>query len=81
VRDEKAKVLVRPLIQHSEPAVVRAQYAEGGATDGKTVPGYRSEPDVPPSSTTSRSPRCVSIDNWRWTGVPFYLRSGKRMEK
>ena len=83
VRDEKVKVLhsVRPLIQHCEPAVVRAQYA-GGTVDGKTVPGYRQEPDVPPNSTTATfAAMRLSIDNWRWTGVPFYLRSGKRMEK
>ena len=83
VRDEKVKVLhsVRPLIQHCEPAVVRAQYAEG-TIDGKSVPGYRSEPDVPPNSTTPTfAAMRVSIDNWRWNGVPFYLRSGKRMER
>jgi glucose-6-phosphate 1-dehydrogenase len=82
VRDEKVKVLhsVRPLIQ-CEPAVIRAQYAEG-AVDGKSVPGYRSEPDVAPGSTTPTfAAMRVSIDNWRWTGVPFYLRSGKRMER
>jgi glucose-6-phosphate 1-dehydrogenase len=83
VRDEKVKVLhsVRPLIQHCEPAVVRAQYA-AGTVDGKSVVAYRSEPDVPPTSTTPTfAAMRVSIDNWRWTGVPFYLRSGKRMEK
>jgi glucose-6-phosphate 1-dehydrogenase len=81
VRDEKVKVLhsVRPLIQECEPAVVRAQYAEG-TIDGKSVPGYRSEPDVAPGSTTPTfAAMRISIDNWRWTGVPFYLRSGKRM--
>jgi glucose-6-phosphate 1-dehydrogenase len=83
VRDEKVKVLhsVRPLIQDCEPAVVRAQYAEG-TVDGKSVPGYRSEPDVAPGSTTPTfAAMRISIDNWRWTGVPFYLRSGKRMER
>jgi glucose-6-phosphate 1-dehydrogenase len=83
VRDEKVKVLhsVRPLIQQCEPAVVRAQYAEG-TIDGKSVPGYRSEPDVAPGSTTPTfAAMRISIDNWRWTGVPFYLRSGKRMER
>jgi glucose-6-phosphate 1-dehydrogenase len=81
VRDEKVKVLhsVRPLIQHCEPAVVRAQYV-AGTEDGKTVLAYRSEPDVAPSSTTPTfAAMRVSIDNWRWTGVPFYLRSGKRL--
>jgi glucose-6-phosphate 1-dehydrogenase len=83
VRDEKVKVLhsVRPLIQQCEPAVVRAQYADG-TIDGKAVPGYRSEPDVASGSTTPTfAAMRVSIDNWRWTGVPFYLRSGKRMER
>jgi glucose-6-phosphate 1-dehydrogenase len=83
VRDEKVKVLhsVRPLIQQCEPAVVRAQYADG-TVDGKSVPGYRSEPDVAPgSSTPTFAAMRISIDNWRWTGVPFYLRSGKRMER
>jgi glucose-6-phosphate 1-dehydrogenase len=83
VRDEKVKVLhsVRPLIQQCEPAVVRAQYADG-TVDGKSVPAYRSEPDVAPASTTPTfAAMRISIDNWRWTGVPFYLRSGKRMER
>src|SRR3954464_10136424 len=83
VRDEKVKVLhsVRPLIQNCEPAVVRGQYTEG-PVDGKSVLGYRTEPDVPPNSTTATyAAMRISIDNWRWTGVPFYLRSGKRMEK
>jgi glucose-6-phosphate 1-dehydrogenase len=83
VRDEKVKVLhsVRPLIQQCEPAVVRAQYADG-SVDGKSVPAYRSEPDVAPGSTTPTfAAMRISIDNWRWTGVPFYLRSGKRMER
>jgi glucose-6-phosphate 1-dehydrogenase len=83
VRDEKVKVLhsVRPLIQQCEPAAVRAQYADG-SVDGKSVPAYRSEPDVAPGSTTPTfAAMRISIDNWRWTGVPFYLRSGKRMER
>ncbi|HEY8852040.1 MAG TPA: glucose-6-phosphate dehydrogenase [Gemmatimonadaceae bacterium] len=83
VRDEKVKVLhsVRPLIQQCEPAVVRAQYAEG-TVEGESVPGYRSEPDVAPGSATPTfAAMRISIDNWRWTGVPFYLRSGKRMER
>ncbi len=83
VRDEKVKVLhsLRPLIQNCEPAVIRAQYTDG-TSDGKSVPGYRAEPDVPAgSSTPTFAAMRVEIDNWRWTGVPFYLRSGKRMEK
>jgi glucose-6-phosphate 1-dehydrogenase len=87
VRDEKVKVLhsIRPLVQDCEPAiepaVVRAQYA-AGSLDGKSVPGYRSEPDVASQSLTPTfAAMRISIDNWRWKGVPFYLRSGKRMEK
>ncbi len=83
VRDEKVKVLhsVRPLIQHCEPAAVRAQYADG-TIGGKSVPAYRSESDVAPGTVTPTfAAMRISIDNWRWTGVPFYLRSGKRMAK
>jgi len=82
VRDEKVKVLhsVRPLVQGDcEPAVVRAQY-DGGTLDGKSVVGYTSEPDVSPNSLTpTYAAMRVDIDSWRWKGVPFYLRSGKRM--
>ena len=84
VRDEKVKVLhsVRPLIHDDgEPPVVRAQYG-AGTLDGKSVTAYRSEPDVSPSSLTpTYAAMRISIDNWRWKGVPFYLRSGKRMSK
>jgi glucose-6-phosphate 1-dehydrogenase len=84
VRDEKVKVLhsVRPLVTaDEEPPVVRAQY-DSGTVDGKTVPGYRTEPDVPPNSLTpTYAAMRISIDNWRWKGVPFYLRSGKRMAR
>ena len=52
-----------------------------GTVDGKPVPGYREEHDVPPDSRTPRpTSRCeLMIDNWRWAGVPFYLRTGKRL--
>jgi glucose-6-phosphate 1-dehydrogenase len=87
VRDEKVKVLhsIRPLVQDCEPAVepsvVLAQY-EAGSVEGKTVPGYRSEPDVASQSVTPTfAAMRIAIDNGRWKGVPFYLRSGKRMEK
>ena len=82
VRDEKVKVL------HSlrwfrgkelDDAVVLGQYAPG-VVDGKQVAGYRDEPDV---SKTSLTPTYAAvrffIDNWRWTGVPFLVRSGKRL--
>lgn len=83
VRDEKVKVLnsIRPLVQNSEPAAVRAQYADG-TIDGKAVPAFRSEPDVNPASLTpTYAAMRFSIDNWRWMGVPFYLRSGKRLAR
>ena len=84
VRDEKVKVLhsLRPLVHDDcPPAVVRAQYGPG-TIDGKSVPGYTTEPDVSPKSLTpTYAAMKVLIDNWRWKGVPFYLRSGKRMER
>ncbi len=84
VRDEKAKLLrsVRPfsredVVRH----VVRGQYA-GGVTAGKTVPGYREEPGVAADSATETFVALrLLVDNWRWTGVPFYLRSGKRLRR
>lgn len=83
VRDEKVKVLraVRPLLTDGEQNIVRAQYA-AGTVDGKTVPAYRSEADVAPGSITPTfAAMRVFIDNWRWKGVPFFLRSGKRLAK
>jgi glucose-6-phosphate 1-dehydrogenase len=81
VRDEKVKVLrsIRPLVGDSEPPVVLGQYIEG-TYNGNRVPGYRQEPNVSPMSVTPTfGAMRVSIDNWRWKGVPFYLRSGKRL--
>ena len=83
VRDEKVKVLraVRPLLAEGEQNIVRAQYA-AGTVDGKTVPGYRSEADVAAGSITpTYAAMRVFIDNWRWKGVPFFLRSGKRLAR
>ena len=58
---------------------VRGQY-EPGFIDGKPVPGYRSEPGVSPNSTTETYAALkLHVENWRWAGVPFYLRSGKRL--
>jgi glucose-6-phosphate 1-dehydrogenase len=84
VRDEKVKVLraIRPItpeVMHDYS--VRGQYGPG-ILDGKPVPGYREEPNVAPDSATPTY--CATrfmIDNWRWQGVPFYLRSGKRMPR
>ncbi|HET6280280.1 MAG TPA: glucose-6-phosphate dehydrogenase, partial [Polyangia bacterium] len=84
VRDEKLKVLkaLRHIPSSEIDAhVVRAQYAAGSIL-GKTVPGYRQEPGVSPTSQVeSYVAMKFFIDSWRWAGVPFYLRSGKRLPK
>ena len=84
VRDEKVKVLkALRFIPDADfdNQVVRAQYA-AGSIGGKTVPGYREEPGVSRQSTTETFVALkLFIDSWRWAGVPFYLRSGKRMPK
>jgi glucose-6-phosphate 1-dehydrogenase len=84
VRDEKVKVLnaVRPITAaEMHDYSVRGQYGPGEMT-GKAVPGYRQEPNVAPdSSTPTYAALRVMVDNWRWQGVPFYLRSGKRMAR
>src|SRR3984957_19255842 len=84
VRNEKLKVLqsIRPFnLEMVAQSVVRGQYAPG-QLDGKHLPGYREEPGV---SQTSRTETFVAakllVDNWRWAGVPFYLRTGKRLAK
>jgi glucose-6-phosphate 1-dehydrogenase len=79
VRDEKAKALhaVRPLDPARDGA--RGQYAAGWL-GGEQVPGYREEEDVPAASRTDTYAALrVEVDNWRWAGVPFYLRTGKRL--
>ncbi|MBC7082721.1 MAG: glucose-6-phosphate dehydrogenase [Firmicutes bacterium] len=82
VRDEKVKVLrsLRRLFSDDVRRwVVRGQYGPGTA-DGKEVPGYRSEPEVDPGSKTETFVAMkVHIDNFRWAGVPFYIRTGKRL--
>ena len=82
VRDEKVKVLnaLRPLTRQCVANnVVRAQYASG-KSGGEKVTGYLHEPDVADDSTTETYIAFKSeIDNWRWAGVPFYLRTGKRL--
>ncbi len=82
IRDEKLKVLksLRPFTpERVARDVVRGQY-RAGTVDGKPVPGYLDEAKVPPDS------RCetfvalrTEVQNWRWAGVPFYLRTGKRL--
>jgi glucose-6-phosphate 1-dehydrogenase len=84
VRDEKVKVLraIRPLTpaQVSE-RTARGQYGPGSLL-GQSVPGYREEPGVAPDSTTETFAALkLYVDNWRWAGIPFYLRSGKRLPK
>ncbi len=82
LRDEKVKVLraIRPIPQNAVHAhSFRGQYASGNI-DGKTVPGYLEERGVAPDSTTETYAALkLYVDNWRWAGVPFYLRTGKRM--
>jgi len=82
VRGEKAKVIgaVRPWSAEDARAnSVRGQYS-AGEIGGKPVPGYRDEANVAPDSSTETFVALkVMIDNWRWVGVPFYLRTGKRM--
>jgi glucose-6-phosphate 1-dehydrogenase len=84
VRNEKAKVL--KALRHLEgeavdARVIRGQYGPGWI-DGKEVPGYREEPDVHPSSAVETYVAAeLRVDNWRWAGTPFYLRTGKRLPK
>src|SRR6266446_6788579 len=82
VRDEQAKILHAIQTFTSEDVLsktVRGQYGEGVA-DGQRVPAYRAEPGVPHDSKTETFVAMkLLIDNWRWAGVPFFLRTGKRM--
>jgi glucose-6-phosphate 1-dehydrogenase len=84
VRTEKHKVLeaVRPLdVADVRRAVVRGQYA-AGTLAGQQVAAYRAEPGVAAdSSTETYVAMQLGIDNWRWAGVPFYLRTGKRLAR
>ena len=84
VRDEKVKVMqaLRPIeVADIDDRVIRGQYT-GGSVLGTTVPGYREEDGVDANSHTETFVGLkLAIDNWRWAGVPFYLRSGKRMPK
>ena len=77
IRDEKVKVL-RSVVPIAADDVVFGQYA-GGVIEDETVPGYLEEPDVAEGSATETAVSMrLFIDNWRWQGVPFYLRTGKR---
>jgi glucose-6-phosphate 1-dehydrogenase len=84
VRDAKLDVLrsLRPFeAADVERWVVRGQYTEG-LIGGEKVPAYRQEENIPPNSSTETfvALKCY-IENWRWAGVPFYLRTGKRLPK
>jgi glucose-6-phosphate 1-dehydrogenase len=78
VRDEKVKVL-RALRAVSEGETVTGQY-RGGAIGGQAVPGYDEELGKPSATETFVAIK-AHVDNWRWKGVPFYLRTGKRMSR
>jgi glucose-6-phosphate 1-dehydrogenase len=82
IRNEKVKVLqsVAPVSPGCiEASAIRAQYVAGRVAD-RSVPGYRGEDRVAPDSETPTFVALrLAIENWRWAGVPFYLRTGKRM--
>ena len=82
IRDEKVKLLraIRPIsFEPWSNSIVTGQYGPGEIDDAKVV-GYREEPDVDSESSTETYVAAkVFIDNWRWKGVPFYLRTGKRL--
>jgi glucose-6-phosphate 1-dehydrogenase len=84
IRNEKFKVLsaLRPIVDADiEKMAVRGQY-DVGELNGKELAGYRQEPDVDPNSNTETFAAVqFQIDNWRWSDVPFFLRSGKRLER
>ncbi len=84
IRNEKVKVYrtIRPMNgEYIDKFTIRGQYG-AGTVNGKEVPGYRDEKDT---FTDSNTPTFFAgrfyIDNWRWAGVPFYLRTGKRLKK
>ncbi len=84
VRDERVKVFraLRPFaVDRLKDYLVLGQY-DTGTLDGHSVPAYRDEPGVSPDSLTPTFALMkVYLDNWRWQGVPFYLTSGKRMDR
>jgi glucose-6-phosphate 1-dehydrogenase len=84
VRNEKIKILqsIRPFQRETIwKSVVRGQYGPG-SVNGAAVPGYRHEPGVKPDSSADTFVALkILVDNWRWSGVPFYLRSGKRLAR
>ena len=84
IRDEKVKALqaIKPLsLNNPDSEVVRGVYTEGLVAGEKAI-GYHDESDVPSSSSTETyAALCLQLDNWRWKGVPFYIRPGKRLAR
>ncbi len=84
VRNEKLRVLnaLKPILPNQvEQSVVRGQY-QAGLIKGKAVPAYNAEPGIKKDSVTETFVALkVEIENWRWAGVPFFLRTGKRLAK
>jgi len=84
VREQKVQVLrsIRAMsVEDVARLTVRGQYGPG-VIDGKRVPGYRQEPGVSRSSTTEAYAGVrLQVENWRWAGVPFYVRTGKRLAR
>jgi len=84
VRTQKVQVLraIHPMSKEEVAKyTVRGQYGPG-KIDGKPVPGYRQEPDVSPKSLTETYVAVeFRVENWRWAGVPFYVRAGKRLSR
>jgi len=84
IRDEKVKLLrsIRPFkLDELDSFIVRGQYGPG-SINGRKVVGYRAEPGINPQSKTETFIAAkLFMDNWRWKGVPFYLRTGKRLAR
>jgi glucose-6-phosphate 1-dehydrogenase len=85
IRNEKVKLLNAARLdirQSVTDAVCRGQYGSGTAAGGEAAPGYREEDRIDPDSATETFAALrLTIDNWRWAGVPVYLRTGKRMAR
>src|SRR5204863_2564999 len=84
VRDERSKLLRSIRVWKPEEVLENAvpgQYGPG-RIGGEDVPGFRQEPGVRPNSQTNTyAAVTLFVDNWRWAGVPFYVRTGKRLAK
>jgi glucose-6-phosphate 1-dehydrogenase len=83
IHDEKVKVMesIRPIKYEIDRYIIRGQYGQG-YSNGQPVKAYREEKDVSPLSNVETYVALeMYIDNWRWAGVPFYLRAGKRLPK